>query len=484
MSFFWANMSNCVIFKHDTEDFQLEKEAISLRKYHRDFGEEKVVNFVTNSNHSHVKMFFEFLQNGDVPDNFEDQMEVFQLLKEWECHFTVFDSFRTRIQSKEMNGIIFFGGHSFPINVGCFFFQSLVFQESFISNPHEIICIKEQFMIESIQSFIDLIHHRIQFPKLEHIDCVLEICHLMGCNPLIALINKSSPECILSAIIRKQDEDSFDFTLFKKIICDNLEIYLNLEDFCRLSLSLLMQVFQASICTLPLEILRGFFERSYRVHGAKIWILLSVIHFQPAKNVGDLSDFFRLFSQTNNDDFFSINCNLFFDIPKQLEKSQQTIIELMNKINMLENDILKKEADNRIKKEEEEIQISILLKKIEEQDQKIALLNADLYQFNDSVKKKKEKFEKIGKWKSIKAPDFEDDIFQASAKGKLSSIIFLLENGKKVNEKFPNASYKGWGSMQNSTPLHFAAYHGHDDIVEYLIKKGAIIDSENLGVND
>jgi len=42
------------------------------------------------------------------------------------------------------------------------------------------------------------------------------------------------------------------------------------------------------------------------------------------------------------------------------------------------------------------------------------------------------------KWKSTKAPDFEGNIFEAAAKGKLTSIIYLLANGANVNEKYQN----------------------------------------------
>ena len=49
--------------------------------------------------------------------------------------------------------------------------------------------------------------------------------------------------------------------------------------------------------------------------------------------------------------------------------------------------------------------------------------------------KQKDDFERIGKWKSTKGPDFTDDIFEAAKDGKLSSVVYLLANGTNVNSK-------------------------------------------------
>jgi len=89
-----------VVFKHENEDFVLQNEQIALGKYYRDYSGKKVVDFISKSSHIHVRMFFKFLQNGDVPRLFEDQIQVLQLLKEWDCNFLVYNSYRFLIQSQ------------------------------------------------------------------------------------------------------------------------------------------------------------------------------------------------------------------------------------------------------------------------------------------------------------------------------------------------------------------------------------------------
>ena len=63
------------------------------------------------------------------------------------------------------------------------------------------------------------------------------------------------------------------------------------------------------------------------------------------------------------------------------------------------------------------------LEEIEKENQRIEKeLNEEL----ERLKKDEEEYEKIGKWKSTKAPDFEENIFEAATDGKLSSVIYLL----------------------------------------------------------
>jgi len=91
----------------------------------------------------------------------------------------------------------------------------------------------------------------------------------------------------------------------------------------------------------------------------------------------------------------------------------------------------------------------------------------------------KKDYQKIGKWKSTKAPDFESNIFEAAAKGKLTSIIYMLANGTNGNEKYQrNESYDGW-LMTDCTPLHFSARYDHLSVVEYLVNQKADINAKN-----
>jgi len=94
--------------------------------------------------------------------------------------------------------------------------------------------------------------------------------------------------------------------------------------------------------------------------------------------------------------------------------------------------------------------------------------------------KQKENDEKFGNWKSTKEPDFEGSIFEAAAKGKRTNIIYFLENGSNINEKYlKDDRYDGW-LLKNSTPLHFSSIYGHLSVVEYLINQKADINAKNI----
>ena len=99
----------------------------------------------------------------------------------------------------------------------------------------------------------------------------------------------------------------------------------------------------------------------------------------------------------------------------------------------------------------------------------------------EEERKMREENERFGKWKSTKAPDFEENIIVAAANGKLTSIIYLLANGTNVNERSPILdTYNGW-LMFKSTPLHWAAQYGHLSVVEYLVYQKADINAQSSG---
>jgi len=169
---------------------------------------------------------------------FEDQIEVFELLKEWDCHDLIFVSYRFLIQSGTNNSYISHNNVLYPVNIGCFYFHSSAFQDFCHCNPHEIFNIEPKCSSRTIEVFLDLLHCRIRQPELRDLDEVLELCRFLGCSSLCTLINERSANSIISLILRKQEEESFDFSFFEHVIIENLESYLLLADFghvCHLS---------------------------------------------------------------------------------------------------------------------------------------------------------------------------------------------------------------------------------------------------------
>jgi len=507
-----------VVFKHENEDFILQNEQIMLKRYYQEFNGEREVQFKTKFSHKYVKMFFEFLQLGTVPEHFEDQIQVFQLLKEWDCHIIAFDSLRFRIVSQKKNFLISHLNQLYPVNNGCLYFHSSRYQEFCLSNPHEIFHIDHECAPKAIEIFLDLLHCRIIQPELGYVDEVLELSRYLGCSSLIALINWRSPESILSLILRKQHEESFDFSFCEQVIIEDLESYLLLSDFGHVCLPLLCRIFQKSKSVFSISLLRPFFESCVAFHGSKASVLLSLIRFQPADSIDELNKFISVFSINHSDDFFSLNSHLLHEFTMQFEEFKQDNQEMRVYINILKQEKIedkkiieelhqqmdRKEAEDQKRIEElmkrltelEEYQQEMVWRKKEKEERRLQeeqekkrreeeqrkREEQEQKEKEEEERKQKEEFERNEKWKSTKAPDFEGNIFEAAAKGKLTSIIYLLANGTNVNEKYQNDEYDGWGRMKNSTPIHFSFRYGHLNVVEYLVNQNADIDSKNDGL--
>jgi len=493
---------NGVVFRHENEDFILQKAEIGLKRYDREFGGKNIVEFTTTASHQHVKQFFSFLRFGEVPTSFEDQVSVFQLLKEWESHFTVLDSFRVRIQSFSKNGYLIHKNIKYPINIGCLFFHCPVFEDFCLTHPQEVFCLEHECSSKSVGVFLDLVHSRIELPELEDSDEVLDLCRFLKCYSLYALINESSPEAILSTIIRKQDDDSFDFSFYEGAICDQLKCFIQLSEFGQVCLPYLCLIFQKTNIVFSICDLEFFFKHCVDNHGSKSFVLLSMIQFEPAKNVEELNFFFNTFRDKKYEDFFSINSRLFNDFAGQFsemetkvselthikEENDKKITELLGKMDNFDK-LLQHyqtfEKDVSLKFDEEKKIRDSLLQQLNEQSQIIEKKNFEISGFiaqikhqNEEERKSMDAFNQSIMWRNTKPPNFERNAFIATAKGNLSNIIYLLSNGTFVDQRFSTEQYEGI-HMKDSTLLHFACRFGHIMIVEYLVDVGADINSKN-----
>jgi len=74
--------------------------------------------------------FIDFLVLGSIPSDRNDQIGVINLLREWESHFGIVDSYRFRLCCQEKDGIVVYNGDKYEVNIGCLLFHSLVFGNS------------------------------------------------------------------------------------------------------------------------------------------------------------------------------------------------------------------------------------------------------------------------------------------------------------------------------------------------------------------
>jgi len=160
------------------------------------------------------------------------------------------------------------------------------------------------------------------------------------------------------------------------------------------------------------------------------------------------------------------------EIERKIKLAQEKQQFLLLQKKKSEEEEQKRKLDE-IEKENQRIE-----KEMKEEQEKKMKAEEERKKREEEQRKQKEEYERIGKWKSTKAPDFESNIFEAAAKGKLTSIIYLLANGTNVNEKYQNNEYDGW-LMKNSTPLHFSSRYGHLSVVEYIVNQKADMNAKD-----
>jgi len=78
-----------------------------------------------------------------------------------------------------------------------------------------------------------------------------------------------------------------------------------------------------------------------------------------------------------------------------------------------------------------------------------------------------------------KPEDFVSNIFEAAYTGKLSSVVYLISNG--TNKDSRDTLENGW-HYEGATPLFYAVYSLHFDIVEYLLSQNVDVNSQDVNL--
>lgn len=165
-----------IVFKYGDEEIAVQKGKIVLLKAEYENQNEPII-LRTKEDPIHVKMFIDFVNNGSVPDDFKDQMSILKLFKEWECNQCVIEDFVNGILVKPMDGVIYHHQNEYPVHLGCFYSQSLAFQ----NNPDKRISIEQSYSQKAVETFISHIHYQICDSDPEFINEIIEISIFFGC---------------------------------------------------------------------------------------------------------------------------------------------------------------------------------------------------------------------------------------------------------------------------------------------------------------
>jgi len=294
-----------VVFHYLDQTKRAEKDVLlCLKRYSSDYiGQDRIL-LRDSCNFAVFCHFIDFLVSGYIPNDKNDQIGVINLLKEWESHFGILDSFRFRLSLHEKNGIIVYNGKEYTSNIGCWFLHSRVFREFYTYSPGMVFHINLSVPEESFDVFLDLMYNRISYPKVENVADVYEICKSLGCESLCQLLNDESCEQILSIIMRSQNDENFDISQYEHTMSNRVESFIKFPSFCLMSIPSLCRIFGSSNQTFSLSSLETFLTGCMKHHGTGAKILLNNIKYQSPSDLSELKQFLQIMSIGNSNDIY------------------------------------------------------------------------------------------------------------------------------------------------------------------------------------
>jgi len=380
-----------VVFQCQDKKKHVEKRfLLSLNKYLDEYSTKDRIVLSDSCDFDVFCHFIDFLVSGHIPSDRNDQIGVFNLLREWESHFGIVDSFRFRLCCQEKDGIVVYNGDKYEVNLGCLLFHSEVFREFYKNSCGMVFNFDSSYSRESFEVFLDLIHNRISYPSVEKAGDVYDICNCLHCDSLCQLLNDDSSERVLSLLIQNQS-DTVYFSKYERSITQNIETYLKNPSFCLVSLPSLCRIFADSNQTFSLSSLEQFLIGCMKHHGTGAKMLLNNIKYQKPSDLSELNRFLHIMSIEDTNDIFNNTIHAlssfqreFESIRAENEKLSESIRQIVSEMNARQEN-----QENVIKRMESEINSAKetnreLNMKIQEKDSKLSE-NARLIQEKDAT---------------------------------------------------------------------------------------------------
>jgi len=325
-----------IIFQCQDKIKHVEKSVLScLKRYLDDHSGKDRIILSDSCDFDVFCQFVDFLVSGCIPSDRNDQIGVINLLREWESHFGIVDSFCSRLYCQEKDGIVVYNGEEYEVNIGCLFFHSGVFREFYKNSCGMVFNFDSSYSRESFEVFLDLIHNRISYPSVEKAGDVYDICNCLHCDSLCQLLNDDSSERVLSLLIQNES-NNIDFSKYERSITQKIETYLKNSSFCLVSLPSLCRIFAHSNQTFSLSSLEQFLIGCMKHHGTCAKILLNNIKYQTPSDLSELNRFLQIMSIENTDDIYDNTNEVFslfqreFNEMRSLSERNILIINEMN----------------------------------------------------------------------------------------------------------------------------------------------------------
>jgi len=438
-----------VVFQYQDKTKHVEKKVLScLNKYLDEYSTKERIFLSDSCDFDVFCHFIDFLESGRIPSDRNDQIGVINLLREWESHFGILDSFRFRLCCQEKDGIVVYNGDKYEVNIGCLFFHSLVFREFYKNSCGMVFNFDSSYSRESFEVFLDLIHNRISYPSVEKAGDVYDICNCLHCDSLCQLLNDDSSDRALSLLIQDQDHnDNIDFSKYERSITENMETYLKNPSLCLVSLPSLCRIFAHSNQTFSLSSLEPFLIGCMKHHGTVAQCILNKIKYQKPSDLSELDRFLHIMSIEDTNDIYDNTNHVLAsfqrefssmrDEIKRLSENNRQIVSEMN--TKLEN------QDKVIQRMESEINyakatIGEQNKKLQEKDaiinEKTCLIQAKdgtIWEKNMQIQTKDDQLAQIKKANERPEFPFKSDLFSGIFDGLSKKLGRNLADSSDVD---------------------------------------------------
>jgi len=428
-----------VVIKHKNQEVHIPKDKMMiLERYKREYIDETCICFSDSLDEFDVKSFVEFLLRGRVPSNRKIKNNVYSLLIEWEYNNRQLARFF--MNDRFYNGCVIFLGKTYPINTGCLFFHSKMFQIHREFYPELVFHVPFQCDEDSFLVFLDMVHGSLELPNPEHINNVVMLSQNLECSSIsYFLASKSSLGSIFDIFFNRNYVH--DISQFEMMISQGLPDYINSNEFSRFEFPSIIRVLQKYSLNVELMCSQDSFLNLIHICSpyAKMFFEMTLLLPPPQYNKSTFSLFSKNhFENKNINNFAQQILDIKSSISELASSNVQTdprIIDLSKKINDLEMTMISTEIMDSIENG--------------------PITNTTIQVQNENI--------------ISKPSDFEGNIFNAARDGKLPSIKYLLTNGFDINSID--------SERHNFTMLHWASLNGHQNIVEFLVEQKANVNA-------
>lgn len=374
---------------------------------------------------------------------------------------------------------------NYPIKFDFFKHSSQYFHENKqkLKNTKYIQLVDEEteqntdFNEEDIKDFINYVQCQQISLESHNVVCLNYLANIYKVTRLQNITNeyisKHEEKVILDIIYQHQNEQSFDTTSYEKIICDNIEKYIEDEQMLKLNINVISRIFQKLKKEPKNDKILDFLIKYLDKYGRQASVLFSEIVFSESDikyfqmliekysnvfdfNFIDSSAIFMLFEKIKNDE--EKNKIEIENMLLKEEENKSKIQNLQNELDTVQQQLILVQKEKETMRQEKDDEISRIRKELNETEQglKTKLKEKEeekakkITEQNEEINQLKNELSQLKKGEIMLFPPLKDDQFNGIIK-------YMIDQANKVI--FTASSI--WGNYSNSNPINVSRFDDH-----------------------